>query len=125
MDCLGYGSDNIATKLENIEDVADGEYETDQEVNSADEESLSGEDYGCHKEVLNGSPNNIWSIEDDMNGYDIGEDAFNDGLLEQLKIKENELAKRRKYEYYRWKSKHVVVYVKIAEAISPYLPMRV
>ena len=88
---------------------------------SDDEELVAGDDDQLNEEIVEDGRHTLWSIDGIMGDYDVSTEAFDEGILEKLKLKEMELVKRREYGYYRCKSKYAVVYAKIVETISPYL----
>ena len=112
MECLGYGGEVAEDKDDEDEDF-NVEYEYD--------ELIDGDEDGLDPEVDEEGRHTIRSIEGIMGDFNISTEAFGEGVLETLKLKEMELVKIRECGYYRCKHKHAVVYGKIAEAISPYL----
>ena len=111
MKCLGYGGDISAEQ--------EGDDEDFSEDHMADE-TMDDEDTFTTEAGVE-DRHTIWSIDSIMDDFDISAEAFGEGVLQNLKLKEMELIKRRECGYYRSKHKHAVVYGKIAEAISPYL----
>ena len=68
--------------------MTDGEYDNEEKVDGDDGELLSGEVDGSDEVMKGGSRNTLWSIDGIMEDYDISEEAFDEGVLEQLKVKE-------------------------------------
>jgi hypothetical protein len=123
MDFLGYSTSQIAEGSEDSGGETQGEEEYssdegDDDVDDDDEMISSGVDA---EEVGLRTMESEMSIETVMMDYSIHPDSFEDGCLESLKKKEEELVRRKECGYYRSKVKHPIAYNKIAEAISPYL----
>ena len=122
MDCSGYSKSHIAEGSVDSGGETEGEeeYSSDEGDDDVDDddESLSSvvdEDVGLR------TMESEMRIQNVMMDYSIHPDSFEDGCLETLKKKEEELVRRKECGYYRSKVKHPIAYNKIAEAISPYL----